>query len=64
MTSQFKNEKFKDNEMPALENYNDEDVEYLPDGKSLIIWHALNIQIKEDDMVASKEKYLSYDKSY
>lgn len=50
--------------MPALENYNDEDVEYLADGKSLIIWHALNIQIKEDDMVASKEKYLSYDKSY
>ena len=37
MRSQFRSDIFEDNEMPPLKNYSDEDVEYLVDGRSLII---------------------------
>lgn len=37
MRSQFRSDIFEDNEMPPFKNYSDEDVEYLVDGRSLII---------------------------
>lgn len=39
-----------DDEMQALEDVRDEDVEYLVKGESLVIRCTLNVQIKEDDL--------------
>jgi len=39
-----------DDEMQALEDVSDEDVEYLVKGESLVIRCTLNVQIKEDDL--------------
>ena len=36
-------------EMSPLEDASDWDVEYLVEGKLLVIQHALNVQIKKDD---------------
>ena len=45
---EFKSEKFKEDEMPSHEDYND--VEYPIDRKTLVIRRTLNVQIKEDDV--------------
>jgi hypothetical protein len=39
-----------DDEMQALEDVSDEDVEYLVKGESLVIRCTLNVQIKKDDL--------------
>jgi hypothetical protein len=40
----------KEDEMPPLKDYNDEDVEYLVEGESLVIKGAFKVQIKEYDV--------------
>jgi hypothetical protein len=40
-------DKYKEDEMPPLENYSD--VEYLVDKEVLVIRKLFNIQIKKDD---------------
>jgi hypothetical protein len=40
----------KEDEMPPLKDYNDEDVEYLVEGESLVIRGAFKVQIKEYDV--------------
>ena len=39
-----------DDQMPSLEDACDDNVEYLVEGESLVAWHALSAQVKEDDM--------------
>jgi hypothetical protein len=40
----------KEDEKPPLKGYNDEDVEYLVEGESLVIRSAFKVQIKEYDV--------------
>ena len=47
----------KEDEMPPLKYYNDEDVEYLVEGESLVIRGAFKVQIKEYD-VEQQIKYI------
>jgi hypothetical protein len=42
-----KSDKYKEDEMPPLENYSD--VEYLVDKEVLVIRKSFNVQIKKDD---------------
>lgn len=44
------NDRSKEDEMPPLKDYNDEDVEYLVEGESLVIKGAFKVQIKEYDV--------------
>lgn len=50
-----------DDEIQALEDVSDEDVEYLVKGESLVIRCALNVQIKEDDLEKKRKNiFLQY----
>jgi hypothetical protein len=39
-----------DDQMPLPEDACDDDMEYLVEGESLVVKHALSAQVKEDDM--------------
>jgi len=47
---EFESDRSKEDEMPPLKDYNDEDVEYLVEGESLVIRGAFKVQIKEYDV--------------
>ena len=44
-----------DDQIPSLEDACDNNVEYLVEGESLMATHAVNAQVKEDDMEQQRE---------
>jgi hypothetical protein len=51
----FESDIYESKEMPPLKDYSDEEIEYLVKGEAWVIRHALNMQIKENDVNQHRE---------